>query len=118
MKKTLTLIAVLSIAMSGFGFASAKPSCAGMMEQSASHSKTAKTPDCCKSGACPCSIEERSNDQTMPASVVTYNPDPPVIAQINFSDTFVSDAALFYGFIEISPPQQTPLYQLFSVYRI
>ena len=118
MKKTLTLITVLSIAMSGFGFASAKPACASMMEQSARHSKAATAPDCCQTGACPCSIEERSNDQAMPVSVITHNPEQPVIAQINFSETFVSDATLFHSFIEISPPQQTPLYQLFSVYRI
>ena len=108
MKKTLVLIAVLSVGMSGFGFAAAKPACASAVERSS----------CCPSGACPCSIEERSNDQAMPVSVVTHSPELPVIAQINFSETFVPDATLFHSLIEISPPHQIPLYQLFSVYRI
>lgn len=120
MKKSIIYIVTLSMILSGFGFATAKPACASMMEQSSTQSfaKDTKAPDCCHSGACPCTIEERANDQAMPVSVVTHAPEQPIIAQTDFSEIVLSDSILFHSFIEESPPAQTPLYQLFSVYRI
>ncbi len=73
--------------------------------------------NCCQS-SCPCTIEERTNDQAMPVSAAVFHSAESAVLPAGLSVEPVSHAFFVRSFTEISPHEFVPLYQLFSVYRI
>jgi hypothetical protein len=82
-----------------------------------SHSCMSSTQSCCGE-SCKCSIEKRSDD------LVSSLPGGLPAPSFSSSDPFVSRASVLETAPAVpvltaaSPPSSTPLYQLYSVYRI
>ena len=125
-RKKVFILLVVFVSVSGLpAQASVVPGCAGMAVPAPSHcaASCASTPvkhSCCGGGAdCDCSVETRSSDLLQNAAVTG-----PSRVEANGLQFRVSESKLLHESFnalpdtEELPPQETPLYDLYSDYRI
>ena len=121
-KQALVFVLILWTGVANLATATQPTGCADMAQKGCQHVCAKGTkgscPCCHSSKTCRCSVEERSNEQAAPMSVVVPSADRTAVMPLDRSGVAAATALGFEVSTGVSPPLALPLYQLFSVYRI
>ena len=119
MKKILSCTLILILSIGHLAFASSIKSCGEIQSSSSGKWASTETRSCCTPKACSCHIkvDVRLFDQLANSALFKFSFSSvsllPALKILNRVDLLI-----YQKFSEKSPPQYTPLYSLYSVYRI
>jgi hypothetical protein len=122
MKKTVLFLLIFLVGFGNFAYASASLTCGSMMNVAQPMKGFSSPPimPCCKSHPCDCAIKAAPIEVTAILSQASFAfgwalKSSPLLTS---SEPFFEPAPQFYFTSEKSPPDEQPLYDLYSVYRI
>ena len=110
MKKSAIILGLLLLAAGLPAEAAVVPVCPMMVQ--------GMTTSCCPTGSCDCSINASSRDLLKVAPMADLRLELSASASPEVSVQTVQESGRFIQEIEDPPPQESPLYDLYSNYRI